>query len=119
MDIIVLEDVLKKDARRCFEDFKYSLLNNPFNIIDECIVNACVESEINQSFGSKVYNRFLHKDITEVQYNYLIGEIKKYKDLTLRTALNFGNMRLTTTKNKWLNTKDKFGKLEKGLGYDE
>ena len=80
MDIIVLEDVLKKDARRCFEDFKYSLLNNPFNIIDECIVNACVESEINQSFGKNAFNRFLNKDITEVQYNYLTREIKKFKN---------------------------------------
>jgi len=97
MDIIVLENLLKKDARRCFEDFKYSLLNNPFSIIDEGIVNACVESEINQSFGKNAFNRSLNKDITEVQYNYLTREIKKFKNLTIRTASNFGKNRLITS----------------------
>ena len=98
MDITALDYALKKVARKCFENFKHFFIYNPIGVYDNDILEASIESEISQSFGGKIYKRFLHNDITEVQFEYLTKELNKYKGLTLKVAYNFGAKFIKNTK---------------------
>jgi len=91
MDLTLLEHTIKKECRACFDDFKHCFLNNPFGVYDKDILKATIQSEIVESLGKTTLKTFLHENISKAQFEYVLNKVQKYKQLTKKTAYNFGN----------------------------